>query len=268
MRPKTRRIVLAAAVLGLAQPLAGHGAPVHAEPDRRIDAVVGVVTRAPVIALTFDDGPHPVWTPRILDILRRERVPATFFVLGPWARRFPGLVGAEAAQGHEVDCHGWDHHFQVSRPRAELVETYRRCATEVASLTGRRPRVIRPPYGVLEPAQFDELAKARFVTVLWDVNALPLGSKPGIRLPIDERQVRRGAIVLLHDGRRDRRDVVALLPRLIDALRAHGYRFVTVSDLLRRGPAVRESARLLHARFCSYRHGIFCGMPGISPAPR
>jgi peptidoglycan-N-acetylglucosamine deacetylase len=198
-----------------------------------------------LVVLTFDDGPDPVWTPQILDILQRENVPAAFFIIGENGQANPDLVKRIVAEGHDIGNHSFTHPNLGEIPgRVADLELN---ATErlIESLTGRSTRLFRPPYfGDAEPTTPDEVEPARraehlgYLTVGLRVDpddwALPGADEvvkrtlAGVTNPDPDR---RGQIVLLHDGGGDRAQTVAALPELIHELRARGYRFVTASQL-------------------------------------
>jgi peptidoglycan/xylan/chitin deacetylase (PgdA/CDA1 family) len=225
--------------------------------------VADVTTTQHVVALTFDDGPDARWTPAVLRILRKEHATATFFVLGPAVLRHPDLVRAERDQGAEIGCHGWSHVVLMQRTPRELLSDYSRCVDAVQKVIGVRPRIVRPPYGLLMPLQFRELRDAGYSPVVWDVTAAPL-AHPKQRALALLRLVHPGSIVLLHDGRQNRRHELEALPLLIRELRAHGYTFVTVSQLLGDGRPQAEPARTLEHRYCYREHlGPTCSMPGL-----
>jgi peptidoglycan/xylan/chitin deacetylase (PgdA/CDA1 family) len=253
------RIRLAAAALALAALWGGAPEPALASVFGRIDAVAGVDTSQQVVALTFDDGPSARFTPQILRILEAKGAIVTFFVLGPSVRRHQAIVRREFADGDEVACHGMVHVDMSSFGPSTLLGQYRRCDAAVLAATGTKPADVRPPYGLLMPKQFDELRAAGFTPVLWDVNGLPWGDHAiARRIGVDLVQMHPGAIVLLHDGRQDRSDVVKILPALIDGLVARGYRFVTVSQLLHDGPVITQDPTELRVRFCMQDHGTDC----------
>lgn len=197
------------------------------------------------IALTFDDGPDPEWTPQILDILKAKHVPATFFVIGSNMEAHPGLVQRIVAEGHEVGNHTYTHPNLADTPptavRLELNATQRL----FEALTGRSLRLLRPPYlGDAEPSDADEIApimeaqKLGYITVGTHVDTLDWQQLPVDRMmKMVEKEIHssnplvRGDVVLLHDSGGDRSQTIKLLPILIDRLRAEGYRFVLVSQL-------------------------------------
>lgn len=197
------------------------------------------------IALTFDDGPDPEWTPKILDILKRENVSATFFVIGENAVSHPGLLRRIIAQGSEIGNHSYTHPnlalVSPSGTRIELNTTQRL----VEAYTGRAMRLFRAPYfGDAEPTTTDELEPALFAQQRGYINIglhVDPGdwTRPGVDAVVDRtiqqvlagNEERSGQVILLHDAGGDRAQTVAALPRIIDGLRARGYHFVPVSQL-------------------------------------
>jgi len=197
------------------------------------------------IALTFDDGPDPDYTPRILDILKSKRAPGTFFLIGEKALPHPEIVRRIVSEANEIGNHSYTHPnlAEVSQlgTKLELNATQRL----IEAFTGRSTRLFRAPYfGDAEPSTADELvpaalAQARGYTIV-GLHVDPGDWRtPGVQAIIDRTlaQVRAGSaersanIVLLHDGGGNREQTVAALPILIDRLRAEGYHLVTVSSL-------------------------------------
>jgi len=200
------------------------------------------------LAITFDDGPDPTWTPKILDILKQKNVPATFFVIGWDASRWPQLLRREYNEGHEIGNHTYTHpdwenpNLTPTQIRWELNLTERL----IESVVGVKPLLFRPPYGIdHQPESAEEVAH---LPTAQDMGYIIIGQKvdpndwsqltPGVPLPAADivknvlKEAPKGNIVLLHDGGGDRAQTVAALPLLIDALRAQGYEFVSVPDLL------------------------------------
>ncbi len=182
---------------------------------------------APVVALTFDDGPHGTFTPRVLDILARYRVPATFFCVGMNAAAYPGLVGRALAEGHGVGNHTWSHPYLPDLTRDELLRQVEATSTALGSA-----RLFRPPYGSRTPQVLEWLAGAGMTTVLWDVDGRDWAA-PGVPAITSEIRAatRNGSIILMHDGGGDRTQTVEALPVVLEDLLGRGYRFVTVPDL-------------------------------------
>jgi peptidoglycan-N-acetylglucosamine deacetylase len=190
----------------------------------------------PAIALTFDDGPDPEWTPRILDLLHAHRVPASFFLVGERAARAPEIVRAIADAGHDVGNHSWSHRsLWLSGPRRTATEIERTNAL-LASMTGRAPRHFRPPWGMMNASMFGVLRRQGLRCVLWSIQ--PEGLRPASARRQVERVLARahpGAIVDLHDAEGTPRAPERLheaLPPMIDRLRRAGYRLSTLGELL------------------------------------
>ena len=207
--------------------------------------------RPGLVALTFDDGPDPVWTPKILDILKARGVPATFFIIGENTLPEREILRRELAEGHEVGNHTYTHpNLGQATARVTRIELNANQRLFEA-YTGRAMKLFRAPYfGDAEPTTADEIDP---VTVAQALGYLTVGlhvdpadwRRPGvdaiIQTTIDgvegSTTERSGNVVLLHDGGGDRAQTIAALPRLIDELRARGYRFVPVSALIGLTPA-------------------------------
>jgi peptidoglycan/xylan/chitin deacetylase (PgdA/CDA1 family) len=188
------------------------------------------------IALTFDDGPDPRWTPRVLDILAEAGARGTFFLVGERAARAVKLVRAIADAGHEVASHGWSH-------RSLWLCTPRRTAEEIGqthdlltAVTGREPRWFRPPWGMLNAALFPVLRRHGSRCVLWSIQPEGLRSvDAGAQVTHVLARAHPGAIVDLHDAEgtpRAPERLCAALPAMIAGLRRDGYELTTLGALL------------------------------------
>lgn len=196
-----------------------------------------------VVALTFDDGPSPEWTPLILRELRAAGIKATFFMLGKHVRAFPDIARRVAQEGHEIGNHTYNHSLRPFDGSRGLDREIRDCQAAIAEITGKTTTLFRPPKAWLTDADKAEIRRQGYRVVLWSLN-----SKDWVTF--DEkyivaylaRHIRPGDIILFHDsggvfgiqgGNRD--ETVQTIRPLAEKLRAQGYRFVTVSELIRRG---------------------------------
>jgi len=179
-----------------------------------------------VVALTFDDGPHPELTPWLLDILQYEQVPATFYVIGSWAYRYPDIVRRAYRSGHEIGNHSWSHPFLTRISLARAADEITRTDELLRSISGAVPNTVRPPYGAMD-RWVEDLANPRPM-ILWDVDTYDWRSR---YTPAVERAAIRsnGGIVLMHDIHPT---TVEAVPAVIRGFKDRGYRFVTVSSYL------------------------------------
>jgi peptidoglycan/xylan/chitin deacetylase (PgdA/CDA1 family) len=172
--------------------------------------------------LTFDDGPDPVWTPRVLDILAAAGARAAFFVVGTHARAHPDLLRRIAGQGHEIGNHTGTHRHPWTLPPSAARREVRDGADAIADITGIRPLFYRPPHGRLRRCMAEEAQRAGQAVVLWSLSAVdwgPLGSARGIFRRLGKAD--SGDIVLMHDGGRGPNKpehMTAVLPAFLDAM--------------------------------------------------
>ncbi|MFL6214134.1 MAG: polysaccharide deacetylase family protein [Blastocatellia bacterium] len=196
------------------------------------------------LALTFDDGPDPEWTPQILDALKQANAPATFFVIGLNAEQYPDLIRREVNEGHELGNHTFTHPNIANISNTQFGFELSATRVLMESIVGRRTYLFRPPYAEdAEPVTPDEV---RPLEAISDRGYLTVGmridSKDWQRPGIDEivESVIQGAtnanepgnIILLHDSGGDRSETIAALPVLISEMRKRGFEFVPVSELL------------------------------------
>jgi peptidoglycan-N-acetylglucosamine deacetylase len=209
-----------------------------------IDQIGG--TKEKKLVISFDDGPDPRWTPKILDVLKEKHVPAVFFVVGEVANEHPDIIKREYAEGHEIGNHTFTHPQFDQISKTELKWQLNLTQRLIESTLGVKTILFRPPYGIDHQPEYAE-----------EVSQLPLAQDMGYlivgqwidpddwstpdgknQMPAAEivknvlRQVDKGNIILLHDGGGERAQTVAALPQIIDALHARGYQFVSVGDLL------------------------------------
>lgn len=197
-----------------------------------------VVVRRPataadkLVALTFDDGPYPGQTEKILAVLKRENVRATFFMLGSKVRSSPGLVSKVATEGHVIGTHSYDHVELTKLKPAAIRKDIAAGINAIVSVTGTRPVWFRPPYGDVNGTVRAQARALNVKVALWDIDTLDW-TRPGVHMLYRNavRSTTRGDIVLMHDGGGDRKQTIDALPIIIRDLRSKGFTFVTLDEL-------------------------------------
>jgi peptidoglycan/xylan/chitin deacetylase (PgdA/CDA1 family) len=191
----------------------------------------------PAVALTFDDGPHPELTPRVLEALARAEAHATFFVVGENVRRYPALVREAVAAGHALGVHTWTHrHAWLCTPGRQQLEV-RRGWEAIVDATGRRPLWFRPPYGAFNAVTRRVARELGLAVALWSCDAgdwLPGATARGILRRV-AHGLRPGAVIDLHDGGRTPlgcRRMTEVLPEILAEMRARGLRGVHLGELV------------------------------------
>ncbi|MBD3920204.1 polysaccharide deacetylase family protein [Paenibacillus sp. PR3] len=187
-------------------------------------------------ALTFDDVPDPRYTGKVLDVLARHKVKATFFVVGSLASRYPALVRRMEREGHTVGNHSYNHAVFSQL----TTEQYRRQITRtdaiLAPLVGYSPRYIRPPYGEIRSTQVQWAKRNGYVVVNWDVDSVDWRSLRSRSVIINvKKTLQPGSIILQHAGGGSTQDLsgtVEALPVIIRMLRNKGYELVTIPEML------------------------------------
>ncbi|GIP38836.1 hypothetical protein J31TS4_21160 [Paenibacillus sp. J31TS4] len=189
-----------------------------------------------LVALTFDDGPDPKWTPLILDLLNKAGVKATFFVVGQQAAAHPDVLKRIAEEGHAIGNHSWNHSNMTSLKPEEMREQVTKTDELIASVTGKHSAIFRPPYGAVSDEVLSTLASMNTHVVNWSVDTKDWAGTPvADMMAIVNHQVKPGAIVLQHSfgGKKgDLSNTVEALPQIIAYLKKNGYTFVTVPEML------------------------------------
>jgi peptidoglycan-N-acetylglucosamine deacetylase len=244
--------LLAAAAAGVAVAQAGPGVtgfgPVRSVAFRRL-AGTGDPGH---VALTFDDGPDPATTPAFLRVLADHGVRATFFMLGSLVARAPGLAAEVAAAGHEIGVHGWDHRYLPARGPAATRSDLTRATELIADVTGARPWLFRPPYGVLSGLSLLTARNLGLTPLLWGAwgREWAAAATGETVLRTLRRGLDGGVTVLLHDSGAiappgSWEAALAAVPPLLDECANRGLRVGTVAEHGIRGPGrrPRDSAR-------------------------
>lgn len=186
---------------------------------------------APFVAMTFDDGPHPSLTPRLLDILKQRNIKATFYVLGKNAQAYPHIIRRMLAEGHEIGNHTWDHPSLSKISELKAREQMTRSARAITSMTGYHMRTMRPPYGATNQYIKEWMHRDYgYPTIMWTVDPNDW-QRPGASVVTSRilAATRPGAIILAHDIHPGTIDA---MPGTFDGLLSRGFKFVTVSQLL------------------------------------
>ena len=187
---------------------------------------------AKYLALTFDDGPHPAFTPRLLALLRQLNLKVTFFVVGEMAERYPTLVLDEVADGHLVGNHTYHHRsLKLLSPEDAAIEV-KACNDVLRDITGSYPHLFRPPGGGYTRKVTDIVHLLGCTTVLWTDDPGDYARPPEKVLKARlYHKITNGGIILLHDGIEE---TLALLPDFVADMRARGYQFVTIDELMKK----------------------------------
>ncbi|GBD98060.1 peptidoglycan-N-acetylglucosamine deacetylase [bacterium BMS3Abin07] len=211
--------------------------PVSFFAPKMLEAITHVETKDPVVALTFDGGPDPRWTPRLLDILNRYQARATFFMLGKYAERHPEIVRRAAEAGHAICNHTWDHPSPVLISMKEFRHQIRSCSRAIFPYESK---IYRPPWGHQTFISYVTIRLLGYKVVTWNLHALDwLDQDPEWMAKYLETKIKPGSIVLLHDVVCVRRNmsrestlraVNLLLERISDR-----FSFITVPELFCHG---------------------------------
>jgi peptidoglycan/xylan/chitin deacetylase (PgdA/CDA1 family) len=215
------------------------------------------------VALTFDDGPNPPYTDRILDVLQRERAHATFFVVGRAVAAYPATARRIVREGNAIGNHTWDHAHMIVETEAAMRRELERTNAAIRRATGVRTNLMRPPFGARDFAVIAEAHKLGYHVVMWSVPLTEDWDQPGVST-IVSRVVDNavdGSIIVLHDGNRgllcaadrrlppracDRSQEIAATRDIVRTLHARGFVFVTIPQLIaddRIAPVTRTASR-------------------------
>ena len=187
------------------------------------------------IALTFDDGPHPQYTPQVLSVLKRYNITASFFWLGNCVNRFPDIAKTVSEQGHWIGLHGYEHDsFPLLSPiqLKQSLEKTQIAIYNACNLSPEKVRDVRPPNGFFTPQTLHLFQQWNYRPVMWSV--VPEDwVHPGVNVVVNRvmKQVKPGSLIVLHDGYFGGKDVAETINILIPRLLQEGYDFVTVDSL-------------------------------------
>jgi peptidoglycan-N-acetylglucosamine deacetylase len=180
----------------------------------------------PVLYLTFDDGPQPIWTVSVLEVLARYEAKATFFLIGANIDAYPGLPKAAVEAGHEVGIHSYSHADLTKLSRDAVGIELAKAQAALQRATGRTTTCMRPPYGAVNPTLREIVASRGLTLWLWNVDPRDW-ARPGVAEVVNvvRSSSYPGAVVLFHDGGGDRSQTVAALDQLLSYFRTRGYSF-------------------------------------------
>ncbi len=199
---------------------------------RQVDIHWVGYTKEKMVALTFDDGPDPRYTPEILKILKKYNVTATFFVLGENAAKHPEILNDEIDQGHEVGNHTYTHQHLNELTKEQIDEEIIKTDRVMKQVIGDYPALFRPPYEELDESILVSVREQNKQMILSTITLEHGDYSIEAEVSRVVKKVFPGAIILAHDGRLNRTETVEALPILIRALKAKGYRIVPLKQLL------------------------------------
>jgi peptidoglycan-N-acetylglucosamine deacetylase len=246
-----RRIALQAAALAVGLGVIGFAAyELFEQPTNQIFG--RTITQGPtnerIIALTYDDGPNPPYTDKILDVLESEHVHATFFLVGRAVQAYPGVVEREVRDGDAVGNHTWDHRHLIVMTRSQVRTSLSKTDAAIFAASRQHTYLMRPPFGARDWIVMQVARKMGYTVVMWSVPLARDWEYPPAQV-IAQRiltHVSDGSIMVLHDGNRgqlcgpdhlaqhtcDRSSDIEATRIIIDRLKSQGYRFVTIPELV------------------------------------
>ncbi|MFH0855525.1 MAG: polysaccharide deacetylase family protein [Candidatus Omnitrophota bacterium] len=240
MKRKSRVFIVLAALLLIVLAIASFCVFFDEAVIVRKNTIYRVSSPEKLVALTFDDGPSPVWTPRILDELNKAKVKATFFMLGEHVSKYPDVARRVVREGHDIGNHTYDHHVLIYYTMEELENEIKYADNVIKSVTGVTTRYFRPPKAWLTPDEKVKVGQMGYKVILWSLNSkdwVRFDDKYIIRYIL--RNIRPGDIILFHDSGGtftseggDRSQTVKAIGRLVEKLKDKGYKFVTITQLL------------------------------------
>ncbi|MDX1900763.1 MAG: polysaccharide deacetylase family protein [Gammaproteobacteria bacterium] len=181
------------------------------------------------VALTFDDGPSPIFTPQILAILKKYHIHATFFMVGENAKEYPDIVKMVLADGHVIASHSLTHPMLTKISDAQLHKEVLLTQSILSGITGKKPLCLRYPFGASNEHVRDYIRSQGITPVSMGWNSFDY-EKPGVDKIVSQvlNNVHSGQVFLLHDGYKDRAETVAALPRIIEGIQRKGLGFSTI----------------------------------------
>jgi peptidoglycan-N-acetylglucosamine deacetylase len=207
--------------------------------EREGKAIWEVPTEEKVIALTFDDGPSPTFTPKILDLLKSYDVKATFFSVGYRMEKQPEIVKRQVEEGHEIANHTYSHPSFRRLSKAKIKEELNKTTETIYKFTGKTPKHFRPPEGYYNEKIINTANETGYTVVMWSWHLDSFDWRyPGVDYMVRKilSNATGGDIMLFHDFGGDRTTTIKALQQIIPVLKMRGYTFVTVTELLQYHP--------------------------------
>ena len=196
-------------------------------------AVRSVSTSEKLVALTFDDGPHPTETAKIVELLDKYGAKATFFAVGINAERYPDALKMAAAGGHEIANHTYSHRNLGRASEKEIKDEIARAEDAIMSVSGARPTLFRPPEGAVSKGVVSAARDMGYDVILWSIDTRDWAHRGTAEIVENvKKNVRPGSIILFHDYIGGERHTLDVLGVILPYLSSLGYRFVTVSELM------------------------------------
>ncbi|MDI6822336.1 MAG: polysaccharide deacetylase family protein [Actinomycetota bacterium] len=204
-----------------------------------------------LVSISFDDGPNPIYTPQILDILKAKGVKATFFVLGRQVEKYPDIARRIVEEGHDIGNHTYSHRELVPSTRRIVLNQVRKADRAIQKATGVKTRLFRPPRGMYSNALRKILREEGYRIILWTVSTADWsGISAKAILHRIKLYVRRGGTILFHDSGAlfrnegaSRENTVQALPMVIDYLQQKGFKIVPISEMLKMSEGLIEEAK-------------------------
>lgn len=195
-------------------------------------AIAGTRTEHKVVALTFDHSWGNKFTPSILDTLKQNNLKVTFFIMGPWAKKFPEVSQRMVADGHEIASHGYRHENYGDMTPEWVKDDIQKSHALIKEVTGVEPTLIRPPNGHYSQKSLKATDELGYKTIIWNVDSLDW-KNPGRDVIIERvmKRIKPGAIILMHASDTPVQTADAL-PILLQKIKAEGYQIITVGELL------------------------------------
>ena len=198
----------------------------------------GLARGAKQLALTYDDGPNDPHTLRLLEILARHQVKATFFLIGHYVRQRPDIAREVAQAGHVIGNHTFTHPLLIFKSAAEIRRELSDCRAAIQDAIGEHSNLFRPPFGGRRPATLHVARELGLEPVMWNVTGYDWNAPPASAIERKvSKQIRGGNVILLHDGGHkqmgaDRSQTVQATDHLIKRYKQEGYSFVTIPEMM------------------------------------